>query len=95
MDLFKQLREIEEHFNNISKEELHQNLIESGLGEIEPVAYSEMKLISNAELQKYINKNNFIYAKKSYNYRYINKSLTVYKNEIVDQSPVVQAEVVA
>lgn len=95
MDLFKQLQYIEEHFKNITKEELHHNLLESGFGQIKPSSYSDMKLISKAEMKRHLNKNNYIYAIKSKNYKF-NNGFTVYNNESnLYKSPILKDEVVA
>lgn len=40
MDLEKKLKEIEEHFANITPEEFEQNLIKAGLGRIKPASES-------------------------------------------------------
>lgn len=51
MDIAKKLREIEEHFSNISADELEKNLIKAGLGRIQPSSKSNMRMITDEELQ--------------------------------------------
>lgn len=54
MDIMKKLQEIEEHFNQITDEELEQNLIKAGINEIKPSKDSGMIMVTDEDLQKNI-----------------------------------------
>lgn len=52
MDIIKKLREIDEHFNQITDEELEQNLIKAGINEIKSNEDSGMIMVTEKEWEK-------------------------------------------
>lgn len=52
MDIIKKLREIDEHFNQITDEELKQNLIKAGINEIKSSENSGMIMIPEKKWEK-------------------------------------------
>lgn len=68
MYITKKLKEIEEHFNSVSKEKLEKNLIKAGSGVIQSSSSSNMKMLTEEELEDV----KYTYSKSQNNYNFEN-----------------------
>jgi len=77
MDITKKLKQIEEHFRNITNEELEEKLINAGLGTINPSSNLEMRMITEEELLGENNSYTYLRSRKNY-YHFENLPHTAY-----------------
>lgn len=68
MDITKKLQEIEEHFNQITDEELEQNLIKAGINEIKSSEDSGMIMVTEEDLPKDISTTVYSPTQKEYSF---------------------------
>ena len=68
MDVMKKLQEIEEHFNQITDEELERNLNKAGINEIKPSKDSGMIMVTEEDLQKDISTTVYSPTQKEYSF---------------------------
>ncbi|WP_019413659.1 hypothetical protein [Paenisporosarcina sp. TG20] len=75
MDIFKKIKEIENHFHQITDEKYEKNLISAGFGEIEHSNQSQMQIIT-VEFQQKANEVTYSAKKSNYNFEKLPNMIT-------------------
>lgn len=61
MNILQRIKQIEEHFEKLTNGEFEENMVKAGVEHIKPSGLSDMKMITEDEIEEEINKYKYIY----------------------------------